>query len=189
MKIFDDLTYEHSMGKNKNIHYYNGWVTNQACRVNKKVIIPFYGLYDPRWGWSAYKAKEYLMELEKILGYLDNGRTDGVNCDQVINQAFISSAERYDGRKLQCRFFDLEFKKKGTVHIFFTDERLLKKFNLFAGRKKNWLPDGYGTKAYKDMTSGEKAVVDSFEGKASYEDTVSGAAFYIAAPELMMIGG
>ena len=189
MKVFDDLTYEHSMGKNKNIHYYNGWVTNQACRVNKKVIIPFYGLYDPRWGWSAYKAKEYLMELEKILGYLDNGRTDGMSCDNVIHAAFNTAADKYDGRKLHCKFFDLEFKKKGTVHIFFTDERLLKKFNLFAGRKKNWLPDGYGEKRYDDMTEEEQEIVKSFEGKVSYEDTVSGKAFYIAEPELLMIGG
>lgn len=188
MKVFDDLTYEHSMGKNKNIHYYNGWVTNQACRVNKKVIIPFYGLYDPRWGWSAYKAKEYLMELEKILGYLDNGRTDGMSCDNVIHAAFNTAADKYDGRKLHCKFFDLEFKKKGTVHIFFADERLLKKFNLFAGRKKNWLPDGYGKTRYDDMTAEEKEIVRSFEGKQSYEDTVIGQAFYIADPELLMIG-
>lgn len=190
IKMFDDLTYEHSMGKNTNLHYYNGWKTNKACRVNKKVIVPFWGLYDPRWGgcWSAYKATDYLMELEKILGYLDNGRTDGTRCDKVIREAFVSSAEKYDGRKLTCKFFDIEFKKKGTVHIYFTDERLLKKFNLFAGRKKNWLPDEYGAKAYDDMTADEKAVVRSFEGKQSYEDTVSGQAFYISAPELMMIG-
>lgn len=191
MKAFDDLTYEHSMGKNNNIHYYNGWKTNKACRVNKKVILPFYGLYDPRWGgyWSAYKAKGYLIELEKILGYLDNGRTDGMSCGNVIHAAFNTAADKYDGRKLHCKFFDLEFKKKGTVHIFFTDERLLKKFNLFAGRKKNWLPDGYGEKRYDDMTEEEQEIVKSFEGKVSYEDTVSGKAFYIAEPELLMIGG
>lgn len=190
IKVFDDLTYEHSMGKNNNIHYYNGWKTNQACRVNKKVILPFYGVYDPRWGgcWSAYKAKDYLMELEKILGYLDNGRTDGMSCDNVIHAAFNTATDKYDGRKLHCKFFDLEFKKKGTVHVFFTDKRLLKKFNLFAGRKKNWLPDGYGKTRYDDMTAEEKEIVRSFEGKQSYEDTVSGAAFYIAAPELLMIG-
>lgn len=188
MKVFDDLTYEHSMGKNNNIHYYNGWKTNKACRVNKKVILPFYGLYDPRWGWSAYKAKDYLIELEKILGYLDNGRTDGMSCDNVIHAAFNTAADKYDGRKLHCKFFDLEFKKKGTVHIFFTDERLLKKFNLFAGRKKNWLPDGYGKTRYDDMTAEEKEIVRSFEGKQSYEDTVIGQAFYIADPELLMIG-
>lgn len=191
VKMFDDLTYEYSMGKNKNIHYYSGWKTNKACRVNKKVIIPFYGLYDQRWGgsWSVYMAKDYLMELEKILGYLDNGRTDGMSCDNVIRAAFNTAADKYDGRKLHCKFFDLEFKKKGTVHIFFTDERLLKKFNLFAGRKKNWLPDGYGKTRYDDMTAEEKEIVRSFEGKQSYEDTVSGAAFYIAVPELLMIGG
>ena len=190
IKVFDDLTYEHSMGKNNNIHYYNGWKTNQACRVNKKVILPFYGLYDPRRGgyWSAYKAKDYLMELEKILGYLDNGRTGGMSCDNVIHAAFNTAADKYDGRKLHCKFFDLEFKKKGTVHVFFTDERLLKKFNLFAGRKKNWLPDGYGKTRYDDMTAEEKEIVRSFEGKQSYEDTVIGQAFYIADPELLMIG-
>lgn len=189
ISMFDDLTYEHSMGKNNNIHYYNGWKTNKACRVNKKVIVPFWGLYDARWGgsWSTYKARDYLLELEKILGYLDNGRTDGENCEQVIRDAFISSAEKYDGRKLHCKFFDLEFKKKGTVHIYFTDERLLKKFNLFAGRKKNWLPDGYGQKQYSDMTADEQEVVKSFEGKQSYEDTVQGAGFYIAAPEILML--
>lgn len=191
MKVFDDLTYEHSMGKNNNIHYYNGWKTNKACRVNKKVIVPFWGLYDSRWGgsWTTYRAKDYLMELEKILGYLDNGRTDGMSCENVIHAAFNTAADRYDGRKLNCKFFDVEFKKKGTVHIYFTDERLLKKFNLFAGRKKNWLPDGYGSTRYDDMTEEEKAVVKSFEGKSSYEDTVIGQAFYIAAPELLMIGG
>lgn len=189
IKMFDNLTYEHSMGKNNNIHYYNGWKTNKACRVNKKVIVPFCGLYDARWGgsWSTYRARDYLLELEKILGYLDNGRTDGENCEQVIREAFISSVEKYDGRKLHCKFFDLEFKKKGTVHIYFTDERLLKKFNLFAGRKKNWLPDGYGQKQYSDMTADEQEVVKSFEGKQSYEDTVQGAAFYIAAPEILML--
>ncbi len=191
IKMFENLTYEHSMGKNNNIHYYNGWKTNKACRVNKKVIVPFWGLYDSRWGgsWSTYRACDYLLELEKILGYLDNGRTDGMNCDKVIREVFVTSAEKYDGRKLHCKFFDLEFKKKGTVHIYFTDDRLLKKFNLFAGKNKNWFPDGYGQKQYGDMNAEEQEVVKSFEGKQSYEDTVQGAAFYIAAPEILMIGG
>lgn len=65
---------------------------------------------------------------------------------------------------------------------------MLKKFNLFAGRKKNWLPDGYGQKQYGDMTADEQEVVKSFEGKQAYEDTVQGAAFYIAAPEILMLG-
>lgn len=189
LKMFDELTYEHSMGKNTNIHYYNGWKTNRACRVNKKVIIPFYGLYDPRWGgsWSAYKAKDFLEELEKILTYLDSGRTDGADCDSVISNAFRTSAKKYDGERLHCKFFDLEFKKKGTVHILFTDLDLLKKFNIFGGRHKNWLPESYGKTDYSAMSEEERAVVDSFEGKQAYCRTLSGASFFIGRPALTEI--
>ena len=189
MKMFDELTYEHSMGKNTNIHYYNGWKTNKACRVNKKVIVPFYGLYDSRFGgyWSTYRARDYLAELEKILTYLDSGRTDGADCDSVISNAFCTSAKKYEGERLHCKFFDVEFKKKGSVHIFFTDLDLLKKFNIFGGRRKNWLPESYGKTDYSAMSEEERAVVDSFEGKQAYCRTLSGASFFIGRPALTEI--
>lgn len=191
LKVFDDLTYKHSMGKNTNVHYYNGWVTNDCCKVKAKVIVPFYGLYDSRWGgsWSEYKARDYLMDLERVLTYLDNGRTDGLTCDKVIRDAFSTGAtERYHGQKIHCKYFDLEFKKKGTVHIFFTNDEVLKKFNIFGGRKKNWLPPSYGKTAYADLGKDEQAVVDAFEGKKSYEDTVRNARFYLPACSLAMLG-
>lgn len=191
LKVFDDLTYKHSMGKNTNVHYYNGWVTNDCCKVKAKVIVPFYGLYDSRLGgsWSEYKARDYLMDLERVLTYLDNGRTDGLTCDKVIRDAFSTGAtERYHGQKIHCKYFDLEFKKKGTVHIFFTNDEVLKKFNIFGGRKKNWLPPSYGKTAYADLGKDEQAVVDAFEGKQSYEDTVRNARFYLPACSLAMLG-
>lgn len=191
LKVFDDLTYKHSMGKNTNVHYYNGWVTNDCCKVKPKVIVPFYGLYDSRWGgsWSEYKARDYLMDLERVLTYLDNGRTDGLTCDKVIREAFSTgAAEKYHGQKIHCKYFDLEFKKKGTVHIFFTNAEVLKKFNIFGGRKKNWLPPNYGKTAYDDMGKDAQAVVDSFEGKAAYADTLKNARFYLPACTLAMLG-
>ena len=191
LKVFDDLTYKHSMGKNTNVHYYNGWVTNDCCKVKAKVIVPFYGLYDSRWGgsWSEYKARDYLMDLERVLTYLDNGRTDGLTCDKVIRDAFSTGAtERYHGQKIHCKYFDLEFKKKCTVHIFFTNDEVLKKFNIFGGRKKNWLPPSYGKTAYADLGKDEQAVVDAFEGKQSYEDTVRNARFHLPACSLAMLG-
>lgn len=191
LKVFDDLTYKHSMGKNTNVHYYNGWVTNDCCKVKQKVIVPFYGLYDSRWGgsWSEYKARDYLMDLERVLTYLDNGRTDGLTCDKVIRDAFSTgAAEKYHGQKISCKYFDLEFKKKGTVHIFFTNSEVLKKFNIFGGRKKNWLPPRYGKAAYGDLGKDEQAVVDAFEGKQSYEETVKNARFYLPSCSLAMLG-
>lgn len=189
LKMFDDLTYQHSLQKNSNVHYYNGWKSNDCCKVKAKVIVPFYGLYDGRWGgsWYAYKSRDYLTELEKVLSYLDNGRAEGDSVETVLNDAFKSSSKKYDGERLQCKYFAVELKKKGTVHIFFTDEKILKKFNLFGGRKKNWLPPVYGKKRYADMSPGEKAMVDQFEGKQQYQDTMQNEAFYFGAPGMLAL--
>lgn len=189
LKMFDKLTYQHSLQKNNNVHYYNGWKTNDCCKVKQKVIVPFYGLYDGRWGgfWSEYKAKDYLVELEKVLSFLDNGRTDGNSVEDVLNEAFRSSSKKYDGERLQCKYFAVELKKKGTVHIFFTNEELLKKFNLFGGRKKNWLPPVYGNKRYADMSQAEQDVVDQFEGKQQYQETVRNRDYYFGAPGMLAL--
>ena len=74
---------------------------------------------------------------------------------------------------LQFRYFKATFYKKGTCHIEFTNEDVLKSFNLFASQKKGWLPPSYGKKSYRDMSAADKKVVDSFEGEASYTDTLS----------------
>lgn len=61
------------------------------------------------------------------------------------------------------------------------------KFNLFGGRKKNWLPPVYGKKQYVDMSADEKTVVDQFEGKQQYQDTVRNEAFYFNAPGMLAL--
>lgn len=186
LRMFDRLTYENSMEKNGNIHYYNGWKTNKAAKINKKVIVAFYQLYESRWGgsWSTYKADDFLEELEKIFTYLDVGRTDGMNVRSLVRDSVDSS---YDGSKIHCKYFDLEFKKKGTVHIFFTNLELLKKLNIFGGRKKQWLPPCYGQKDYNRMDKEEKAVVDAFEGQKSYEQTLSNVQFYLGGGSLLAL--
>ena len=186
LRMFDRLTYENSMEKNGNIHYYNGWKTNKAARINKKVIVAFYQLYEPRWGgsWSTYMTDDFLEELEKIFTYLDVGRTDGMSVRKIVHDSIDKD---YDGRKLHFKYFDLVFKKKGTVHIFFTNPELLKKLNIFGGRKKQWLPPCYGQKDYNRMDNEEKAVVDAFEGRKSYEQTLSNVQFYLGGGSLLAL--
>ena len=123
-------------------------------------------------------------ELEKIFTYLDVGRTDGMNVRSLVRDSVDSS---YDGSKIHCKYFDLEFKKKGTVHIFFTNLELLKKLNIFGGRKKQWLPPCYGQKDYNRMDKEEKAVVDAFEGQKSYEHTLSNVQFYLGGGSLLAL--
>lgn len=71
---------------------------------------------------------------------------------------------------------------RGTCHLEFTNEELLKKLNIFGGQHKRWLPPGYGKKNYQQLDPEEKIVVDEFEGKESYEKTFANAEYYIYKP-------
>lgn len=178
LKQFEELTYKHSMGCSKNIHYFNGWKTNDAYMINKKVIIPCYGLYDSRFGyWSGYKMYDALDELEKVFTYLDGGATEGKTLSEVREENCYKKS--YDGDSIEFKYFRVEPKKKGTLHVWFKDLELLKKFNIFGANKKGWLPDGYGKKAYKDMTKEEKAVIDDFQGEKDYNEVIRNNNYYM----------
>jgi hypothetical protein len=188
MKMFDRITYQNSMEKNGNIHYYSGWKSNSASRIKPKIIVPCYGLYERIRGyewWQTYKCIAFLEELEKVLNYLDSGRTEGNDVVGILNSI---NSHVYNGERIICKFFDVELKKKGTMHIFFTDEKLLKRFNVYAAKKKNWLPNDYGRKTYEQMDREEKAVVDSFEGKKKYSETMENPQYYLAGVNLLQLG-
>lgn len=187
MKQFDKLTFVHSMDKSSNVHYYNGWKTNDAFKVNKKCIVSAYGVYDNRWcqSWSIWHSRDYLSELEKVLTYVNGGVSDDSIPDawDVIRD----NEKTYNGEKIHFRFFDVEYKKKNTMHIWFTNEEVLKKFNIYAGKNKGWLPNDYGTKTYKDLNESEKNLADSFEGEKSYNETYTNANYYLASASVMAL--
>lgn len=74
--------------------------------------------------------------------------------------------------KIPLKYFRVTFYKKGTTHIEFTNEDALYRFNLFAAKDKGWLPPVYGKVHYADMDEESRAVIDNFEGEASYENTM-----------------
>ena len=77
------------------------------------------------------------------------------------------------------KYFSVTFYKKGTCHIVFNNEELLKKFNIFGSQHKGWLPPCYGKKNYKDMTKEEKEVIDEFEGEKSYKETMNNKKYFL----------
>ena len=179
IELFDELSHKYSYWDetSKNIHYYNGWKTNQAWIINKKVIIPLAG-YDSFWNRynpSDYKIVRKLQDIEKCFNYLDGGLTEAVDLEESLK-----FAEEYGETKdIQLKYFTVTFYKKGTCHITFNNEELLKKFNIFGSQHKGWLPPSYGQKAYKDMTAEEKAVVNEFEGEKEYNKVVSNKEYYL----------
>lgn len=179
LKQFEELTYKYSMGCSKNIHYFNGWKTNDAYMINKKVIIPCYDVYN-RWGsWDLWRLRDKLDELEKVFTYLDGGRTEGQTMQEICYSFNGYDKPSYNGDPLDFKYFRVEPKKKGTLHVWFKDLDLLKKFNIFGANKKGWLPDCYGKKAYKDMTKEEKAVIDDFQGEKDYNEVIKNNNYYM----------
>lgn len=94
-------------------------------------------------------------------------------------------------RDIECKYFNLTFYKKGTCHITFTNERLLKKFNIFGSQRKGWLPKGYAKRRYEEMNTKEQSVIESFEGRESYNESLMDAQYYLfdVNASLPVLGG
>ena len=182
LKLFDEFSnkYHYYDEMSKNIHYYNGWKTNKAWIINKKVIIPLNGYRDLQFSWGGFKPTYYetvrkLQDIEKCFNYLDGGLTEAVDLEKSLK-----FAEEYgETKNIQLKYFTITFYKKGTCHIVFNNEELLKKFNIFGSQRKGWLPPSYGKKSYKDMTAEEKAVVNEFEGEKEYNKVLENTGYYL----------
>ena len=182
IELFDELTKHAQYDGCANIHYYNGWKTNSAHKLNRKVIIPFYRVWkrSPRYVYhkgacgyctqngyqyrlNFHEAYDTLSDMAKTLNYLANGIC-GLevmsNLSATINQNF----ENGNAKNIKLAHFTVTFYKKGTCHITFNSEALLEKFNLFASKKKGWLPPSYGKKSYQSMDAEEKELVKEFSG-------------------------
>lgn len=178
VELFEELSYEHSYDEDlkHNIHYYNGWKTNSAWKINRKVIIPLRVHTDNRFlNPNLHRAVSKLADIEKVLNYLDNGETCGTDIESELRESERSG----NFRKIQLKHFEVTFYKKGTCHLTFRDERLLKKFNIYGSQCKHWLPYGYGKQKYEDMSEEEQSVIESFEGKESYEETLRESQYYL----------
>lgn len=163
MRLFDELSHEHSWYPecSKNIHYYNGWASNKAWYVNKKVILPV-RCWSDIWKKMRYdyEVESKILDIEKAFDYLA-GRP-GVDSHTA---GILSNAERNGiSKNIETRYFTLTFYKKGTMHIVFKDLELLKKLNIYGGKEKNMLPPRYGKVPYEEMTPEEQTVVNEFDG-------------------------
>ncbi len=195
--MFDKLSAQHSYDADmqNNIWYYDGWKTNKSWKINKKVILPCtawdndFKHWDFQWGKIGgwVKPIELLGDLEKVFNYLDNGETREIDISERLKEA----TEKQQSQKIELKYFTVTFYKKQTLHITFTNERLLKKFNIFGSQKKGWLPKGYGKKRYQEMTKEEQDVINSFEGVISYAETMTDSNYYLfeAGKSIPMLSG
>lgn len=193
LNLFEEFSHKHYYDESsKNIHLFNGWKTNKAYKINKKVIIPLNGFYDLQYSWGRYEPSHYrvldkLKDIEKVFNYLDDGTTDEIDITDTLKMA-----EHYgETRKIELKYFYVSFFKKQTCHIEFKDLDLLAKFNLFAAKNKMWIPGNFGKTSYNEMSKEEKDVVDSFCGKEEYSKILNNNKYYLYEPSetLLLTGG
>lgn len=181
VRLFDKFTEEHSYYPEckKTIHYFDGWVTNKAHKIGKKVIVPFYCYNSNSFGSGRYNTFEIanmLKDVEKVFDYF------GGNNEIFSNVTSILELNLNGGntRKIEFKYFYVSVFKKGTVHIEFKDQKLVDRFNIYVCKHKNWLPPAYGKIHYADMNTLEREVIDSYEGKESYEKVLAEQDYYLA---------
>lgn len=169
---FTDASY-HGGPNEKNIHYFNGWKTNEAFKIGKKVIIPINSryAYDETFidSWSGkwkigHGVAAILDDIDKVMNYFD-----GLANYHPMSTALEGAFKAGESRKIISTYFTLTAYKKGTLHLTFNDDDILRRFNVTACKGKNWLPGDYGAKGFAELTEPEKNVVMAFEGRKSYD--------------------
>jgi hypothetical protein len=186
--LFDEFSHKYHWHEEtgNNIHYYNGWATNKAWYINKKVIILLRAFDEWRGDYTLrllYNVSNKLTDIEKVFDFLDGGRSNHVDLMAILRQAEGTKQTR----KIPLKYFNVTVYKKGTCHIEFTNLELLKKFNLYGSQRKGWLPPSYGKKSYREMTPAEKAVVDSFEGEKEYSKVLKNKDYYFVDTKSLLM--
>lgn len=188
--LFDKLSHQFSYNKSdyeKNVHMFNGWKTNKSWKINKKVIIPVNGYrtysFTSKTELDYHYVTKQINDIVKSLKYLD-GNSEPFSCNDIIDKIKDDPAKH---KNIELPYINITFYKKGTCHIVFTDEKLLKRFNIFGSQKKGWLPPSYGKASYQEMNQEDKNIVDEFQGKEDYENTLLEKDYYLSDNSILML--
>lgn len=189
LDLFDRCTNKHHFNedvKNNNIHYFNGWKSNKAHKINNKIILPINGFSSYSWDKDKldYHINDTLTDMVKVFNYLGDAVDD---VRRLVGNRIETANENEDFSAMDMRYFDITFYKKGTCHIKFKDQELLDKFNIFGSQRKGWLPPSYGKKTYGEMETQEKAIVDEFQGEEEYNEIMKNPDQYLFEPNQLLL--
>lgn len=123
--------------------HWEGWKTNSAYKVNRKVIIPHLFGYSSSSYSIPWSTKQFLNDVDKVMCWLTAEQFDAKAPDTISNTigeiGMMGTGARF-GEKLESRFFYLRYYMKGTLHFEWKNKDLWQRFNLAAAEHKMWLP-------------------------------------------------
>lgn len=167
VKLFDDMTRKYAWTRETDANrlHYLSWKSNDAYKVSSKVILPWFQFFDPIWKrWNvSWDLKNKLDDIDKVMNFFE-GKSSYVKLSEAIEKSLSQNITK----KIESEFFIANIYKKGTLHLTFKSEDVLRRFNIFCGKQKGWLPDYYAARKYEDMDIKDKNLVASFEEKHYY---------------------
>lgn len=142
LDVYDELTKYHP----ENREIVEGWKSNNAYRVKRKVVLP----RGVTFGWSGrfevdYRLRDGIIgDIDKAMSFLAGVHIDSVKTifDSVNDRGKeIQAAKGMLDTKCESEFFEIRFYKKGTIHLKFKDTKLWDRLNKFVAKERGWLQD------------------------------------------------
>jgi len=150
--LFEEITSKH----NGNTYHREGWKTNKNWKINKKIIVDW-GVKFETWKsdnsgeFKTHYEQEWLNDLDKSVRKIKPLDYECHNIREALETKFHGLGDIGKGQKFsnlcETEYFELKFYKKGTLHITFKDDELLKELNLIGAKLRTDLGyDDFGKK-------------------------------------------
>jgi hypothetical protein len=137
LDAFDNMTEYH---KDNRIHV-EGWVSDKAWMANRRVVLPYYVEYGYGGFSINYRRYEEMNDIDRAMCVVSGLPYEEICTIENALRAAFGNRSR-PGNTTESTFFEVKFYKKGTIHLYFKDEELWKKFNRMAAQGRNWSPPG-----------------------------------------------
>mgnify|MGYP001336623049 FL=1 len=137
VEVFKRITDHAQREGNGNIHLYNGWKTNDAYKINKKIIYPVnYSELSQRerginHDGTLLPFNQTHLSIRDFVGDLDKA----CNTFKKTTDFIPIAPGEYENNVMHIKIYI-----KGTVHVTFKDSEVLDLINITAGRHFNWIP-------------------------------------------------
>ena len=156
LEAFDHMTRYHK----ENRLAVEGWKTNDAWRVNERVVLP--NVVDASWpsGPHLHWGQERMLDdIDRGLAFLNGKKLSDVpvTMSKAVTTLLEKYGESFSGVLIQSTHFEMRCYKKGTLHLKFLDRDLWERFNLAAAKGKNWLPDDYKAREKEERARNKRA--------------------------------
>lgn len=132
VSIFEKITRYHMNEYSTNIHYYDGWKTNDAYKIGRKIIIPI-----ARGGYSGWDIKE---EYSRINYQTREWVGDIVKAFQLIDPSVNNDFEYIGDNSFSNGLLRFRMFLNGNIHVWFNNVRLLAQLNYLCGSHFGWIP-------------------------------------------------